>query len=143
MKTKPFAFPFLNCLIMFTGVSLVAQMVKSLPAKRGTQVQSLGQEDPLRKKWQPTPVFLPGKSHGQRTLVRYGPWGPKKSDTTSRPTTHIYIFIHILYIYLYTHMGFPGSSAGKESTCKARDPSSIPGLGRSPGAGIGYPFQYA
>ena len=98
---------------------------------------------PLRKKWQPTPVFLPGKSHGQRTLVRYGPWGPKKSDTTSRPTTHIYIFIHILYIYLYTHMGFPGSSAGKESTCKARDPSSIPGLGRSPGAGIGYPFQYA
>ena len=49
---------------MFTGVSLVAQMVKSLPAKRGTQVQSLGQEDPLRKKWQPTPVFFPGKSHG-------------------------------------------------------------------------------
>ena len=33
------------------------------------QVQSLGQEDPLEEKWQPTPVFLPGKSHGQRSLA--------------------------------------------------------------------------
>ena len=40
-------------------------------------------------------------------------------------------------------MVFPGSSAGKESTCNAGDPSSIPGLGRSPGEGIGYPLQYS
>ena len=40
-------------------------------------------------------------------------------------------------------MGFLGSSAGKESTCNAEDPSSIPGLGRSPGEGIGSPFQYS
>ena len=39
--------------------------------------------------------------------------------------------------------GFPGSSVGKESTCNAGDPGSIPGLGRSPGEGIGYPFQYS
>ena len=39
-------------------------------------------------------------------------------------------------------MGFPGSSAAKESTCNAGDPSTIPGLGRSPGEGIGYPIQY-
>ena len=32
--------------------------------------------------WQPTPVFLPGKSHGQRNLAGYNPWGPKESDTT-------------------------------------------------------------
>ena len=45
--------------------------------------------------------------------------------------------------HIYTHMwGFPGSSAGKESTCNAGDPSSITGLGRSPGEGIGYPPQY-
>ena len=37
--------------------------------------QSLGQEDSLEKKWQPTPVFLSGKSYGQRTLVGYSPWG--------------------------------------------------------------------
>ena len=40
-------------------------------------------------------------------------------------------------------MGFPGSSAGKESTCNAGDPGLISGLGRSPGEGIGYPFQYS
>jgi len=38
-------------------------------------------------------------------------------------------------------MGFPGSSAGKKSTCNAGDPSLIPGLGTSPGEGIGYPLQ--
>ena len=40
-------------------------------------------------------------------------------------------------------VGFPGSSAGKESTCNAGDPSSIPGSGRSPREGIGYPFKYS
>ena len=39
--------------------------------------------------------------------------------------------------------GFPDSSVGKESTCNAGDPGSIPGLGRSPAEGIGYPLQYS
>ena len=39
--------------------------------------------------------------------------------------------------------GFPGSSAGKESACNAGNPSSIPGLGRTPGEGIAYPLQYS
>ena len=38
-------------------------------------------------------------------------------------------------------MGFPDSSVGKESACNTEDPSSIPGLGRSAGEGIGYPLQ--
>ena len=37
-----------------------------------------------RRKWQPTPVLLPGKFHGQRSLVGYSPWGCKESDTTER-----------------------------------------------------------
>ena len=37
---------------------------------------------PWRRKWQPTPVLLPGKSHGQRSLVGYSPWGHEESDTT-------------------------------------------------------------
>jgi len=41
-----------------------------------------------------------------------------------------------------TKWGFPGSSAGKESTCNTGDPSSVPGLGRSSGERIGYPLQY-
>ena len=39
---------------------------------------------PWRRKWQPTPVFLPGKSHGQRSLVDYSPWDRKESDMTER-----------------------------------------------------------
>ena len=51
--------------------SLIAQLVKNLPAVQETWVWSLGLEDPQRRKWQPTPVFLPGKSHRQRSLAGY------------------------------------------------------------------------
>ena len=49
--------------------SLVAQTVKNLPAMRETQVRSLVGKIPWRREWLPTPVFLPRKSHGQRSLV--------------------------------------------------------------------------
>ena len=45
--------------------------VKNLPAMQETRVLSLGQEMPWRRKWQPTPVFLPGEFHGQRSLAGY------------------------------------------------------------------------
>ena len=54
----------------------------SLPEMQETQVQSLGQKDPLEREWQPTPVFLPGEVHGQRCLEGYSPWGRSESDTT-------------------------------------------------------------
>ena len=41
-----------------------------------------------RRRWHPTPVLLPGKSHGQRSLVGCGPWGCKESDTTERLPFH-------------------------------------------------------
>ena len=44
---------------------------------------------------------------------------------------------------MYSKQGFPGGSAGKEPTCYAGDLGSIPGLGRSPGEGKGYPLQYS
>ena len=48
-------------------------------------VQTLGWGDsPREGKWQPTPVFLPGKPHGQRSLVGYSPWGHKESDKTEQ-----------------------------------------------------------
>ena len=53
--------------------SLVAQTVKNLPAVQENSLQSLSWEDPLEREWQPTPVFLPGKSHGQRSLAGYRP----------------------------------------------------------------------
>ena len=45
---------------------------------------------PWSRKWQPTPVFLPGKSHGQRNLVGYSPWGHKDLDMTDHAHTHTY-----------------------------------------------------
>ena len=56
--------------------------VKNLSAMWETQVW--GRKIPWRRKWQPIPVFLPGKSHGQRSLAGYSPWGRKESDTTKR-----------------------------------------------------------
>ena len=56
-------------------------MVKRLSTMQETWVQALGWEDPWRRKWQSTPVLLPGKSQGQRSLVGYSPWGCKESDT--------------------------------------------------------------
>ena len=67
---------------VYVWVSLVAQTEKNLPAMQETWVQSLGWEDPLEKQMATTPVLLPGKSHGQRSLTGYSPWGPKESDVT-------------------------------------------------------------
>ena len=60
-------------------------MVKNLLANAGDirdAFQSLGWEDPLKRKWQPTPVFLPGESYGPRSLVGYSLWSCKELDTT-------------------------------------------------------------
>ena len=58
--------------------SLVAQVVKNLPAMQETGMQSLG--DPLEKGMATTPVFLPGEFHEKRSLVSSSPWGRKESD---------------------------------------------------------------
>ena len=59
----------------------MAQTVKNLPAMQETQVQSLGQEDPLEEEMA-TPVFSPVESHGQGSLASYSPWGCKERDMT-------------------------------------------------------------
>ena len=59
-------------------------MVKCLSTMRETWVQSLGWEDPLEKEMAIHSSILPGKSHGQRSLEGYSPWGRKELDTTER-----------------------------------------------------------
>ena len=53
---------------------------------------------PWRKSWQPTPVFLPGESHGQRSMVGYSPWSYKESDTTEATCTNkgAWLFLGVL-----------------------------------------------
>jgi len=64
----------------------VALAVKNLPANAGDikthRLDPWVGKIPWRRAWQPTPVFLPGKSHGQRVLESYNPWNLKESDMT-------------------------------------------------------------
>ena len=64
--------------LQYSWACLVAQLVKNPSAIQETWVQSLGQEDPLEKEMAPHSSTLPGKSHGQRSLVGYSPWGRKE-----------------------------------------------------------------
>ena len=67
----------------FPGGSVI---IKNLPTNAGDtgdlgSIHELGRH-PGWRNWQPIPVFLPGKSHGQRSLVGYSPWGHKEWDRT-------------------------------------------------------------
>ena len=82
--------------------SLVAQTVKNLPAMQETQVQSLGQKDPLEKDTATHSSILAGESNGERSLVGYSPWGLKELDTTE--LLHFLSLSLSLYIYMYIHI---------------------------------------
>ena len=66
----------------------------------------------LGVKWQPIPVFLPGKSHGQRSLAGYSPWGHKESDTTEPLGTHI-VLINLLIYVDFLAIAYKGSAEDK------------------------------
>ena len=79
-------FTSINLIYNTVGASQVGVVVKNLPANAG-DIKRHGfdpwvEKIPWRRQWQATPVFLPGKSHGQRSLASYSPWGPKELDTT-------------------------------------------------------------
>ena len=58
---------------------------------------------PWRRAWQFTPVFLPGESHGQKSLVGYSPWGRRESDRTEK-TQYIFRYVYVPYL-LHTFFG--------------------------------------
>ena len=137
---------------VWTFPLLVAQTVKRLSTVRETRVRARGWEDPWRRKWQSTPVLLPGKSHGQRSLVGYSPWGRKESDTTEQlhfthfNHVHFFLLFEVQLIYnielvsgiqqcdsvehIYVCMGFHAGAVVKNPPANAGDMGSIPGLGR-------------
>ena len=83
--------------------SLVAQLVKNLPAMQDTQIQSLGWDDPLEKGKATHSSILawPGEFYGL-----YSPWGRKESDTTDNFCFQSRFGIIYIYIYIYTHTHF-------------------------------------
>ena len=67
---------------------------KRLSGVFGTQL-SLQSNSHIGRKWQTTPILLPGEFHRQRRLAGYSPWGHKKSDMTATNTyTHTHIYTH-------------------------------------------------
>ena len=87
---------------------------------------------PWKWKWQPAPVFLPRKFHGQGGLVCCSPWGLKESDTTERQTE-----LNPLFKIPRVALVVKNPPA---NTRDLRDTSSIPESERSPGEGSGNPL---
>ena len=77
---------FLANSISFSWARQVVRVVKNSPANAGDAreggLDPWVRKIPWNRKWQPTPVFLPGRFHGQSSQVDYNPWGLKLSDTT-------------------------------------------------------------
>ena len=74
-------------------LSTVAQMVKNLPAVGRPRFDPWFVKILWRREWLPTPVFLPGEFHGQRSLVSYSLWGQKESDMTEQLTLSLFFFL--------------------------------------------------
>ena len=131
-------------------------MVESPPADAGQ-----------RRRWHPTPVLLPGKSHGQRSLVGCSPWGRKELDVTERLHFHFSLscigegngnplqcsclenprdggaWWAAVYGVTQSWTRLKRLSSSSSSSSNAGHPGSIPGLGGSPGEENGDPLQYS
>ena len=74
-------------------------MVKNLPANagdcKGQGFYPWVEKIPWRRKWQPTAGILPGRFHRQKSLVGYGPWGLKESDTSERLNQILNYFLNL------------------------------------------------
>ena len=90
----------------------MAQTVKTLPAMQETRFDLWVGKIPWRRKWQPTPVFLPGKSHGQRSLSGYSPWGCKESDMTYQ----LILTVKVILANTYSTYYMPGKVPSTVST---------------------------
>ena len=113
-----------NCLsVSYFETSLVAQLVRNLPAMQETRVQSLGWEDPLEKEMATHSSILACKI---TWTEERGGLLSMRSQGADR-----------------TYWLNPWNSAGKEFTCNAEDPGLIPGSVRSTEEGLGYPLQYS
>ena len=69
-------------------------------SEKGIRLRFVGKIS-LRRKWQPTPLFLPGKSHGWMNLVGYSPWGRKQSDVIEQLHIHFHFLlsVHIVPVF--------------------------------------------
>ena len=80
-----------TCLLCSEGFLSVSVVKRSDACQcRRPEFNPWSGKSPRKRKWQPTPVFLPGKSHGQRSRAGYSSWGHKELDTTERLSMHMH-----------------------------------------------------
>ena len=115
----------------------MAQQVKNPPAMRETWVRSLGQEDPWRRAWQPTPEFWPRKFQGL-----YSPWGRKELDTTEQLSlSFIYLWLRWVFVAVWAFLkqgllspcGAQASHCSGFSCCRAQDLERAGSAAAAPG----------
>ena len=97
---------------------------KNQPANAGDvgSIPGLGRF-PWKRKWLPTPIFLPGESHGQRSLAGYSPWGPKQLDTTEWLTLTFYTsLISVKHLKVSPTIDNWSSRDWKKISCSPIDP---------------------
>ena len=132
-----------------------------------SQAKRVLRQNSWRRQWHPTPVLLPGKSHGRRSLVGCGPWGREESDTTERLPFHFSLscigegngntlqcscqenhrdrgaWWAAVYGVAQSRTWLKWLSSICLPVQETIDVGLIPGSGRSPGGEHGYPFQYS
>ena len=126
-----FIFPNWNSVPIKQG-SPGGSVVKNPPAMRRPRFHPWIRKIPWRRKWQLTPGFLPGESHGRRSPGGYSPWGQKELDRTERlkppppsPIKQLLIpplplattILLFKYLFIWLHQGLPWWLSGKESAC--------------------------
>ena len=92
--------------VLFLAFTLTVQNVPLKHMNLSNLLASLltwAGKSPWRRKWQPTPVFLPGNSHGWRSLVGYNPWGRKELDTTEQLHFHLFLVSLLDYLHFLLH----------------------------------------
>ena len=92
-------------------------------------------KSPWRRQWQPTPVFLPGESHGQRNLMGYSPWGCKRVRHNWATNTHTHTIVWSSQVVQCRRLPVNAEDS--------KNAGLIPGLGRFPREGNGNPLQYS
>ena len=102
---------------------LVAQMVKNLPVMQEAWVQSLGQEIPWRREWQPTPIFFPGQFYGWRSLVGYSPWGHIELDMIC-----VYFLFFFISFIILLNLSHPNPFWSEVGTCILKSSVVFEGL---------------
>ena len=113
-----------GCLILGSTHKAVAvgdfpggSVIRKPPAKQETWVRSLVRKMPWRSTWQPTPVFSPGRPHGQKGLEGYRPWGPKRAGlnlVTKQSPWGSYVTFNCSFFFFFS---FFSSSAKEMGAC--------------------------